>query len=429
MIAIDVERTDADLWAAPSNPSSHEGAEAHALLRIDNISHILSAYGADAAEAAIASLDLVLDRLRGRACLSWVRRPGLVEISFEHRPSAGVEDILESLLDRLSLEPVKLMGVDLHLSLSCAVAGQALPAYVAAGDEGAWSRQYRQNMSIAADVLAAMSDGRVHMYWQPVRSASGGSGSLYCEALARMVDRDGRFVPPSAFIPALEALGLMRLFDRRIMAAVLDELENHPSAVLGVNISGQSARCDIWWASLFARLKRSRGMAERLVVEITESAALDAGAFAFVRELRALGCRVALDDFGVGHASVRRAMAISPDIIKLDGFFLRRAAADPKNFEFLQYLVGMAGAIAPVVIVEGVETEAQSRMAAELQTRQASQADCWQQGYHLGRASAWRSWSYHRGGDRDVRPVSLGDLAGSRRDFRAGDGPGGLGRA
>jgi len=386
----------------------------------------LSAYGAVAAEAAIANLDSVLDQLGGEAGMFEVRRPGLVELSFGHGGRADVADALELALGRLSGEPVRLPGCDLHLALSCVVAGDegscALPDYEAAGDEGAWAERYRRNMSLAAEALAAMREGRLHLSWQPVRSAAAPAQILYSEALARVVGRDGRVLSPSAFIPAMEALGLMRHFDRRIVTAVLDELENFPAAVLGVNISAQSARLDVWWVSMLARLRRSPDMARRLVVEITESAALHADAHAFVRELRRLGCRVALDDFGVGHASVRNAMALGPDIIKVDGFFLKWAGSDPANYTFLEHMIGVAGVIAPVVIVEGVETAEQSRMAATLQSQDGRRSPCWQQGHHLGCASVWRSWTYSRDGDEAVRSVPLRELSERPRAFHGGEG-------
>ncbi len=215
--------------------------------------------------------------------------------------------------------------------------------------------QYRHDMAVAAEAFAALAEDRLHLNWQPILSPRAPLNFLYQEGLARLFGRDGRPIPTAEFVPALERLGLVRAFDHEIMALALHELENYPAALLGVNISGQSACIDGWWASMFERLERSPDVAQRLIVELTETAALAPGVHEFVFELRRLGCRFALDDFGVGHASIRNALTLSPDIIKIDGFFLRQADPAIHDYPTLEHLIGIAASLAPVVVVEGVE--------------------------------------------------------------------------
>jgi EAL domain-containing protein (putative c-di-GMP-specific phosphodiesterase class I) len=278
-------------------------------------------------------------------------------------------------------------------------------------------------MAIAADVFAAIAQGHLHMSWQPVRSAGAPDHILYHEGLARIIGSDGQFLSPAQFITALETLGLSRTFDRQIVKWALDELEGFSSATLGVNISGQSAQIDAWWGSLFERLEKAPDVAKRLIIEITETTALAPGAHAFAEKLRRLGCRVALDDFGVGHASVGNALTLTPEIIKIDAFFLHHAGRSEQGMAMLEHLIGIASAIAPIVIVEGVETEEQSRMAALLQSRLVLRdRGCWQQGYHLGRGSNWRGWRY------EPQVVPLRDLAKVPGSFRARESYVGLGR-
>lgn len=419
---IHVERTGTGLGNAPSSPNSHEGDEARAFIRVDNISHILSAYGVAATQTVIAHLDLALDQLRAAACSATTHRPGLVEISFGHHAPATVAAMIEALLHGLSIEPVRLGDMRFHLALSCAMPdtpqGYALPAYEAAGDGEAWAGPYRASMALAVEALAALRAGGLQMHWQPIRSATTPGDLLYSEGLARLAGEDGRIFSPSAFVPALEHVGLVRLFDRKVVAAVLDALEAAPDAVLGVNISAQSACLDGWWDALFSRLRQVPDLARRLVVEITETAAPAAGIQAFVRALRGLGCRVALDDFGAGHASVATALAIAPDIIKIDAFFLHQAGLTQGQLAFFEHLIGIAGTLAPVVVVEGVELSTQSQLAAQAQARFAPNSPCWQQGHYHGRASAWLSESGRQDGDMSIQPVPLQAIAAMRRTFR-----------
>ena len=173
-----------------------------------------------------------------------------------------------------------------------------------------------------------MANDRLMLVWQRIAHAPHQDEILYHEALLRTVENDGTDVAPAEALGALERLGLARSLDQFVVAKVIDELETHPTAVLGVNISAQSAVFDSWWAEAERRLAGNRLIARRLVIEITETAALSSisETICFVDRMRALGCRIALDDFGVGHASIRQLIALKPDIVKVDGFFMRRAA-------------------------------------------------------------------------------------------------------
>jgi EAL domain-containing protein (putative c-di-GMP-specific phosphodiesterase class I) len=373
----------------------------------------------------MAKVDPVLDQLRDLGCVVLARRPGLADISFGQQSRQKVAKIAEALAVRISSEPVSLDGLQFHVALSCVFwssanerARRTLPDCDDAGEGSDWSAGYQQDMALAARALDAMRDGRLNMSWQPVVSAGSPERSLYHEGLARIIDEQGGYLPVGDVVEALERLGLVRAFDHEIVATVLDEIEGGGDVVLGVNISGKSARLDAWWTSLFERL-RNPDIARRLVIEITETAALAPEAPAFADALRKLGCRVALDDFGIGHASLRNVLALSPDIIKIDAFFLRNAALSPAGQAMFAHLVGIAGAVAPIVIVEGVETEDQARLADEAQSELAARSgDCWQQGYLFGRPSFWRSWR-HTASDEPQR-VSLKSLSERSSVFRPG---------
>jgi EAL domain-containing protein (putative c-di-GMP-specific phosphodiesterase class I) len=411
-----VHPTDAGVRSRHLEAHPDVNGEARVTIRVDNFSHILSAYGIAAVKAAVATVDLVLDQLRLGGCAVSAHRPGQAEISFGHRSLPEAAEIMEVVIAQLSGEPVRVGDRHFHLAFTCPAVelggwrriGYDPSTCDPAGEAGEWSEQYDSDMQMVTDSFAALSDGRFHMSWQPVVAAGSPGEILYHEGLARIINDDGEHLSPALFIPALERVGLARAFDRQMVAMVLDELEAFPDAVLGVNISGKSARLDGWWSSLFRRLQ-NEDVARRLVVEITETAALPPEAPAFVAALRKLGCRVALDDFGMGHASVRGALSLCPDIVKVDAFFMRNACLSEQSSAMLEHLIGIAGNVAPTVIVEGVETSGQSEHAARLQAMLASRSvQCWQQGYHFGKPSFWRSW---RHGASEPSVVSVRDLA------------------
>lgn len=427
-----VDRTGAGLHSSPHATHPDVNGEARVTIRVDNFSHIMSAYGVGAVKAAAATVDLVLDQLRIAGCMVTAHRRGHAEISFGHRSRPEAAELLEVAVDRLSSAPIRLGDLHFHLAISCPplsaasspVQGHVPPSCDPVSEGRDWAGQYHRDMMIAVEVFEAFSDGRLHMGWQPVSASATPQVVLYHEALARIVRNDGEPLSPAIFVPALERLGLARAFDRQLVGLILDELEAFPGAVLGVNISGKSARLDGWWPTLFERLEQ-RDVARRLVVEITETAGLTAEAHAFAAALRKRGCRVALDDFGMGHASVRNAMSLCPDIVKVDAFFLRNAGLSGRGHAMLEHLVGIAGNVAPIVVIEGVETAEQSELAAGIQARLAPRSgECWQQGYHFGEPSSWCSWR-HDIGAPIPRTVPLRELARPSGEFlpwpRAGD--------
>jgi EAL domain-containing protein (putative c-di-GMP-specific phosphodiesterase class I) len=248
---------------------------------------------------------------------------------------------------------------------------------------------YRDDMARAVDVFEALTDDRLQLAWQPVRHSPYGIEVLYYECLVRLMDPDGQMRMPGEFIPALERLGVMRPFDPYVVRRVMDELEAAPDISLAVNISAQSAIDDAWWHTVKEDLARAPDVARRLVLEITESAELASmySATAFIASMCKLGCKIAIDDFGKGHASLHHLVALKPDMVKVDAFYVRWAEQTPQGQAGIAHLVGLLATLAPIVIVEGIETDDQSTMIR-------SAGGYWQQGYHHGGPTLVRPSKY-----------------------------------
>lgn len=228
---------------------------------------------------------------------------------------------------------------------------------------------------IAREVFIAIEEDRFFFRREVICAIDTPSEILYHETLARM-KVDAAPVLPGRFIPALERLSLMRPFDCFVLRRTLDALRATPDAYLGCNISAQSVREDHWWKSFFLELAAAPDLAARLVVEITELTPVSpVDGPAFVRRLKELGVRVAVDDFGTGF-SADAARMCDPDIIKLDHSFLRRIREGTFTAAELDHLVWTARRIAPLLVIEGVETADDVRIARDAGVN-------WIQGYYL----------------------------------------------
>ncbi|MGN3967156.1 EAL domain-containing protein [Burkholderia gladioli] len=220
-------------------------------------------------------------------------------------------------------------------------------------------------------------ESRLSFRTEPVSTMVGQRAPLYAECLARLND-GGRSWLPNSFLPQLEMLGLMRWFDALVFERVVGRLREDATLVLGCNLSASSTVFDAQWEGVFSWLSSMPGVASRLVVEITESAPLDAvQGRNFVRRVRHLGCRIAVDDFGVGYG-VATGMAIgNPDIVKLDASVVAAARDDVIGRRNLHALSGIAAELAPEVVIEGIETEQDLHLAGQTSAQ-------WFQGRYAG---------------------------------------------
>lgn len=236
-------------------------------------------------------------------------------------------------------------------------------------DSQIWRRAYEKDMAQALALYEAMARKTVRLAFQPIvrrqitKTGLQPEQILYREALLRISDNgataaaiaSGTAIQPGVVVPALERLGLVRALDQAVVQAVVGCLELNEQLRLGCNVSGQSLNGDVWWTGIVDRLRARPELAARLTVEITESAPLAENAVQFVRELCSLGCRIALDDFGAGFSSISFARAVRPQVIKLDGTFVRAARVGRTAVDQLSRLADFCRTLAPVVVVEGVE--------------------------------------------------------------------------
>lgn len=243
-------------------------------------------------------------------------------------------------------------------------------------------------------VGAALGQDRLLLAFQPVVCARSG-GVDYFECLLRMSDAVGNLVACGEFIAAAEEAGLIGLIDRCVLHKVFAELAAHPSVKLGFNVSGRTAGDRPWLRTLMGLLRRRPDCARRLVVEITETAALadlDESA-RFVDALRNAQCRVALDDFGSGHTSLRHLQALTVDIVKIEGAFVRSLAERRENRIILRHLLGLTRSFGLRTVAECVETAEEAALLRE-------EGVGYLQGYHLGRPTLDRPWCADRPANR-----------------------------
>jgi EAL domain-containing protein (putative c-di-GMP-specific phosphodiesterase class I) len=342
------------------------------LVYIVNIEHLAEAYGPLFARAL---------QQEAKRRLAHLAMPGLDQLAVDAHegclsmralliPDAHIDDNFfdETLVMLLSSRPFVIDGhaVIAEIAVRQVDAGAAFLSAASCADETirrlgvAPLRNYVRDMAISVDVYRAIEKGWLVMQAQPIRAVDS-PRVLYHECLARLEagDEAAGTVLPDAFIPALEKTRFIRHFDRFVVRQAIDMLRQDDALCLGCNISALSAIHDAWWSSTLKLLAMAPNLAVRLVIELTETAQCPdiEEARRFCDRLRALGCRIAVDDFGAGYGSIDFASSIKPDVVKIDMTVMRsmRHSGDTRT---LQYMVRMLEGMSAQVVAEGIETQA-----------------------------------------------------------------------
>lgn len=176
-----------------------------------------------------------------------------------------------------------------------------------------------------------LGSGRLFLRCQPIVALSGEPGqATHYEILLGASSDESEPIPIGDFVAAIERLKRISELDQWVVRTVFDWIRAHPQAfgrigAFSINLSGQSVTSRSFMSFMEEELGRGDIPGEKLIFEITESAAIDsfAKAEAFIKKFRRYGCRFSLDDFGVGFSSFSYLKNLKVDYLKIDGSFIR----------------------------------------------------------------------------------------------------------
>jgi diguanylate cyclase (GGDEF)-like protein/PAS domain S-box-containing protein len=257
----------------------------------------------------------------------------------------------------------------------------------ATADHEAGAGRHVSRRSWLERIRSALAEDRFELHAQPIVALGGADEPPAFELLIRMRSDSGELVPPATFLPIAERFDLIGDIDRWVVGRAVALLRREHAAgrpvTLSVNLSGRTL-ADAGFASwLEALLIATPVPPRRLVVEITETAAivnLDR-ARALAETLRRLGCLLALDDFGAGFASFSYLKHLRFDLLKIDGELVRGLRENRTDRLVIE---------AVVAIARGLGTPALAEFVTDADTLDAVRAlgVDYAQGFHLGRPLA-----------------------------------------
>jgi diguanylate cyclase (GGDEF)-like protein len=224
----------------------------------------------------------------------------------------------------------------------------------------------KESLRATDEIVAALNERRITLAFEPVVDAKNRSLDFY-ECLMRVYRSDGAITHANEIIPVAERVGLMRMLDYRVLELVVAELAAAPALQASVNVSPVSVVDSNWCADLDSLLRTNQGVAERFIIEITETVAIQNldDARVFVTRVKDLGCRIAIDDFGAGNTSFRNLRKLGVDIIKIDGAFVQNIMKSSDDRAFAHTLVDLSRRLGLKTVAEWVQDEAAAQLLLE----------------------------------------------------------------
>jgi len=197
---------------------------------------------------------------------------------------------------------------------------------------------------------------------------------IHGEVLLRILDEDMKLIGPGSFIPSAERYNMMPMIDRWVVENTLKLLSGNLETVINVmdrcciNLSGQSLSDERFKKFLIEEIKNTRVPPQLLCFEITETAVIANlhTATSLISSLRDMGCRFALDDFGVGLSSFGYLRNLPVDYLKMDGSFVKNMVNDKTDYEMVRAINQIGHTMNIMTIAEFVEDEAILQAVREL---------------------------------------------------------------
>jgi diguanylate cyclase (GGDEF)-like protein len=368
-----------ELSRAIADAEAKRSSAGFLIVGIDDLAHVNHSYGFDVADEAIKAVaERLRSRMRGADLIGRFsdNKFGFVlhECEVDDLPVAAARFV-----NAVREEPFETSAGPVVISVTAGgvaaprharnvgeAIGHALEALDLAKEAGRGAfRAYapsiegeaarRENLRLTDVIVAALNDRRVELAFQPVVHAQS-RALAFRECLVRLREPSGKEIDAFSIVTVAEKLDLVRLIDHRVLELAAAELRANPDLRLSLNVSASTVHDPLWLAALEAV---QSGIGSRLIVEITESAAIrDVEATRrFVAKVKSYGCRVAIDDFGAGYTSFRNLRRLGVDMVKIDGSFVANLEHAPDDRLFVRALLELARELGLETVAEWVQTE------------------------------------------------------------------------
>lgn len=388
------------LSATLEKAAADKGSFALLCIDFDRFKEVNDVFGHSAGDALLREVSRRLQDAAGGAFLARLGGDEFTLIVAEGAQPATGAAVAEWLQDSVN-EDLDILGHKLRIGLSIGVAiyptdGRDMATLMANADaalyrakadgrgtirffEAEMDERLRERRALQHDLRTAIEHGELSLHYQPQALIDG--DIIGFEALVRWHHPFHGAVPPGTFIPLAEENGLVMAIGEWVLREACREAASWPRGLqIAVNLSPIQFRHGDLAALVHSVLLETGLSPARLELEITEGVLIGdfSRAVSILRRLKALGVRIAMDDFGAGYSSLSYLQSFPFDTIKIDRAFISNVDCNPQSAAIVRAVIGLARGLSVPVVAEGVETRDQLAFLARESCDQV-------QGFLMGR--------------------------------------------
>lgn len=351
-----------------------------ALIDLDHFKRINDTYGHNVGDEVLSSFSLALEEMiRPKDIL--IRYGGeefLLFISKEKNSKSNTEDAIKSIQARLSGRAIKVQNDELfitasigfndtpHLnrSLNDAIDAADKMLYIAKTSGRDRVEVYRENILDKdavfgpREVMQALNENRIVPYYQPIADSRNGQIVKH-EMLVRLFAKDGSLVPPYRFLPNIKANSSYREMTKFMLDRAMYTIQKYQISV-SLNFDVGDFLDQTLYEQLYDTLMKNKDLTSMLTIELLEDRQVDdfENVGLQINKLQSLGVQVAIDDFGTGYSTFSYLVALNPDILKIDGFLIKKLNTDAHSKIIVDSIVKLCKQLDIKIVAEFVENDA-----------------------------------------------------------------------
>ncbi len=227
--------------------------------------------------------------------------------------------------------------------------------------EFTYATEMEEHSNIIEILTKAINENQIMPYYQGIHNNHISKIDRY-EALMRIVDEKGQVYFPDAFLPIAKKYKFYNRISKMMIENVLNTFRDRKEAI-SINVSLydlQTKDFRSWFVEEVSKFANP----DRVIIEFVETEHFieEETYIAFMAELRKIGCKIAVDDFGAGYASYTRIIALKPDYIKIDGSIIKDITRKDENMKVFQSICFLADLVGARIVAEFVEDEDVQKM-------------------------------------------------------------------
>lgn len=372
-----------------------------AIIDLDHFKRINDTYGHQVGDKVLREFSQKLNNsIRSKDTL--IRYGGEEFLLFldksDNKSSENLKDIITSIQKRISQDPIYVDGT--HINVAASVGFNATPHLnrsisdaISIADKMLYiaktsgrnrveifeeSRTKNKDIFGPREVAKAIEEDRLIVYFQPITDAKQNKIVKY-EALIRIIDENDNIIPPAKFINNIKTNTVYRALSKYVLEQAFKAIEKHHICI-SINFDIGDFLDETLYELVYDTIHQKKELSSKISIELLEDRIVNNFSELNIRidKLKNLGVTIAIDDFGAGYSTFNYLLALSPNILKIDGFLIQELPTNPQARSIVKSIVKLCKDLNIEVIAEFVSDENIKKSAKELGIE-------FLQGYAIGR--------------------------------------------